>query len=107
MRGALHQPLHALAEPEAVVGDIKQVIVRRGVDGEIGGRHVVDRIVGKELQPFRQSPFVEQFGLGEQEILHVGASDGVHCQFNLAHAGTRKTCSFQFVQNARIWASSS
>ena len=105
--GSLHQALHAFAEPEAVIGDIKQVIVRRRIDGEIGGRHVVNRVIREELQPFRQSPFVEQFGFGEQEILDVGASNRMHGQFNLAHAGTRKTCSFQFDQNARIWASSS
>ena len=49
----------------------------------------------------------EQFSLGEQEILHIGASYGLHRQFPVAHAGTRKTCSFQFDQNARIWDSSS
>src|SRR5260370_5994678 len=107
MRGSLHQSLDPLAEPEAVIGDIEKIVVGRRIDGQIRCRHVVNRVVGEKLEPFRQPPFVEQFGLCKEKILDVGASYGLHRYGSVAHAGTWNTCSFQFDQNARICASSS
>ena len=90
MRGSLHQALDPLAEPEAVIGNIEQVVVGRGVDGEIRGRDVINRVVGEQLQPFRQPPFIQQLGFGEQEILDVGTGYGFHRDYSVAHAGTLK-----------------
>jgi len=106
MRGAFHQPLDALAETETVVGDIEQGLVGRGIRGNVGRRHVVDRIVREQLEPFRQPPLVEQLGLGEQEVLDIGTRDILHLCL-LPHADAAKTCLFQFDQNARICNSSS
>jgi len=107
MRGSLHQTLDPLAEPEAVIGDIEQVVVGRGIDRQIRRRDVIDCVVGEQLQPFRQPPFVEQFGLRKQEIFDIRARYGLHRGYSVAHAGSLKICSFQFDQNARICNSSS
>src|SRR5260370_16103396 len=107
MPGPFHQSLDPLAEPKAVVGNIEQIIVGRGVDGQICRRHIVDRVVGEQLQPLGQPPFIQQFGFCKQEILDVGARHGLHHGCSVAHAGTLNTCSFQFDQKAHICASSS
>ncbi len=105
--GSFHQSLDPLTEPKAVVGNIEKVIVGRRIDGQICCRYVINRVVREKLKPFGQPPFIEQFGFSEQEILNVGASYGLHHCSPVAHADTRKICSFQFDQNARICASSS
>ena len=78
MRGALHQPLDPLAEPDAVIGDIEQVGVRRRIGRQVGAGHLVFGVVGEQRQPFRQPPLIEQIGFGKQEVFNVGSAYGMH-----------------------------
>ena len=104
--GSLHQALYAFAEPEAIIGDIKQVIVRRRIDGQIGGRHVINRSSVKS-----SSHSGNRHSSSSSASANRKSSTSVRAMLSLPvhrrSCGTRKICSFQFDQNARIWASSS
>ena len=42
----------------------------------IGRRYFVDTVDGKQVEPFLESPLIEQGGLGVEELLHFGSGDG-------------------------------
>src|SRR5262245_50357337 len=91
-----------LADALAVVGDEEQ---RRAMValGLIVGRNIIGRILGEQLLPLVEPPFVEQCGLVIKEILDLGARDHARCRHRHCAA---PISSFQRRQKMRRWCSS-
>src|SRR5664279_568644 len=79
VRRPLHQPFDALTKTEPVVGDVEEVIVRVRVRRQCRGRDLIQSILGEQLRPFRQAPFVEEFGLVIEKVLNLLAVDYRGC----------------------------
>jgi hypothetical protein len=70
---ALHQPLYSLTQAKAVVSDIEEAVVGRGIAGEVHRWHKIFRVFREQFEPLRQSPFIEEVGFFKQKVFYLGA----------------------------------